>query len=219
MEKDGKTIEMKRFFPFVLFPLFLFGASFSTHINFSGEPAVALKTAQSAFNTFGYRLEVSDFDTQNQTGEFEATAIGNKVLNPEMVKESFKEQGIEIEAMNTQQQTLSMMIDAQKALWNLPLLVSDEGIELKRVHSPQWYRVEEAQSIRIEPPYSSEWYPDIAVFDRSLNLLYSYRSDSVKEGFELELPSGSVYLKVSNVQGMKVLREGMWIESKSLGRP
>lgn len=208
---------MKRFI--LLFsPLFLFGASFPTHITFSGEPAVALKTIQSAFNTFGYRLEISDFEIRNQNGEFEATAVGNKALNPELIKESFKEQGIEIESMDTQQQILSMSVNAQNATWNLPLLVGEEGVELKRVHTPQWYRVEEGQSIHIEPPYGGEWYPDVAVFDHSLNLLYSYYSDAVKEGLDFDLPEGAMYLKISNVEGMKVLREGMWIESKSLGR-
>jgi len=209
---------MKYLILLFFFPLFLLATSFNVQISFSGEPALAVKTISNAFYALGYRFDIHSINTENSSGELQGTAAGNKPISASLLAEGFKEQGIEIESERSDQKTLIMSVNVQNALWNVPLLGSDEGTELKRSYSAQWFRVDEGQSIRIEPPYGSEWYPDIAVFDKAMHLLYSQQSHETKETFEAELPSGAYYLKVSNLQGMKVLREGMWIESKSLGR-
>ncbi len=152
------------------------------------------------------------------SGKLIATAVSNKAFNPVSLGENLKEQGIRIERAHFDTKKLSLVLDTQNAVWNVLLLGSDEGTELKRVTAPQWFRVEQGQQIRIEPPYTGKWYPDIAVLDGSMQIVSSIRSMEVKDELQFELPAGSYYLKVSNAQGMKVLKEGMWIESLSPGR-
>lgn len=163
-------------------------------------------------------MEVDTLTVQKKRGELSATAIGNKVFDPAALSENLKEQGIKIEKAHLDMSDLTMMLDTQSAFWNVPLLGSDEGAALKRIPSAQWFRVEEGQRIRIEPPYVGKWYPDVCVLDASMSLLSSFRSLEPKEELEFELPKGAYYLKISNAHGMKVLKEGMWIESMSPGR-
>ena len=217
-EKTGKLSPMKHFAPLVCFPFLLFGSSVNTEIVFTGEPTVSVRTIMQAFNAIGYKFEVETFIVESGSGKLLGTAIGNKAFNPPALGENLKEQGIKIERAHMDDKGLILTLDTQKALWNTPLLGSDEGSELKRVNTPQWFRVEEGQNIRIEPPYTGKWYPDIAVLDVSMQVLSSFRSTEPKEELQFELPKGSYYLKVSNAQGMKVLKEGTWIESMSPGR-
>jgi len=203
------------------FPLVIFGAQpnqVKTHIEFTGDPSVAVKSLSQCFHSLGYRFDVESLSVHNQTGEIGATAIGIRPFNPELFEESLKESGIQTGAMHLAKGVLDIRADMQKTVWNASLLGSDEGVELQKTNASQWFRVDEGQSIRIQPPYSGKWYPDITVLDGSMEVLYSRRSKKAEDEMEFELPPGARYLKVSNVNGMKVMQEGMWIESFSPGR-
>jgi hypothetical protein len=204
---------MKRYIALLWCPSLLFGASVNTEITFRGEPFLSVRTITQAFNAIGYKLEMDSLSVEGGQGVIIGTAIGNKGFNPPVFSETLKEQGIKIEAAHMNDKGLVLSLDTQNARWSVPLLGRDEGSELKRVVAPQWFRVEEGQQIRIEPPYTGKWYPDVAVLDASLHPLSSFRSTEVQEELQFELPQGSYYLKVSNVQGMKLLKEGMWVES------
>jgi hypothetical protein len=216
-EKTGKAAYMKRLI-LLLVPGILLGVSINTQIGFTGEPTVSLRTITQAFNAVGYRFDLKTLSVENGSGELEGIAVGNRPFVPAILGENLKEQGIRIDSAHVDQNSLVLVINTQNALWNAPLLGRDEGSELKRVNSAQWFRVEEGQSIRIQPPYAGKWYPEIAVLDVSMHLIASYRSLEPKDEFLSELPPSAYYLKISNAQGMKVLKEGMWIESISPGR-
>lgn len=209
---------MKRLVPLLSFPLLVWSASINTQIAFSGEPIVSIRTLTHAFNAVGYKLDIDTLSIQNGAGDLHGTAIGNKVFNPAALSENLKEQGIRMERAHLDKNGLSLIVDTRNAFWNIPLLGADEGSELKRANAAQWFRVEEGQTIRIEPPYTGKWYPDLAVLDSSMHVLSSFRSSEPKEELQFELPQGAYYLKITNAQGMKVLKEGMWIESVSPGR-
>lgn len=209
---------MKPLILLLLLPGILLAVSINTQIGFTGEPTVSLRTITQAFNAVGYRFDLKSLSVENGSGELAGTALGNRPFLPAVLAENLKEQGIRIDSAHVDQNGLIMVLNTQNAFWNAPLLGSDEGSELKRMNSAQWFRVEEGQSIRIQPPYTGKWYPEIAVLDASMHLLASYRSLEPKDEFQSELPPSAYYLKISNTQGMKVLKEGMWIESMSLGR-
>ncbi|MDD2951093.1 MAG: hypothetical protein PHU29_09920 [Sulfuricurvum sp.] len=209
---------MKRLFLFLFFPYILWGYSINTQITFTGEPMVSLRTITQAFNILGYKFDISALSVQNGYGNIEGIASGNRVFTPEVLGENLKEQGIQIDSAHADQNGLILVLNTQSAIWNTTLLGSDEGSELKRVNSAQWFRVEQGQNIRIVAPYTSKWYPEIAVLDISMHVLDSFRSLEPKDEYQFELPQNAYYLKISNAQGMKVIREGMWIESMSQGR-
>ncbi len=199
-------------------PSVLFGGTLHAHIIFVGKPIVTLRTVTQAFNTIGYKFELNSLRMKNDSGELRAIVTGSKVFNAGALSESLKEQGIKIEKAHIDSQLLTMKIDTQSADWNILVLGRDDGVELKRVSSAQWFRIEEARIVRIEPPYVDKWYPDVAILDSRMELLSSFRSSEPKEELEFVLPQGAHYLKISNAQGMKVMKEGMWIESMSSER-
>ncbi len=185
----------------------------NTHVTFNGEPIASVRTITQSFNTLGYKLDITAFTAQKNAGEFSAIAIGNRPFSEAGLEENLKDQGIEIEKAAVENEELILVLDTQGSVWNVPALEEEGGIELKRVSAAQWFRVEQAKALKIHPPYEGKWYPDIAIFDRSMHQISSIRADEDKNEFQMELPAGAFYLKVSNVQGMKLLKEGMWIEA------
>ncbi len=209
---------MKFWFLWVGFVSSALATTINVQIRLEGEGLNALRTLTQAFNSIGYKLEIESLVYENSQGEIEAKASGNRAFVPSILAENLKEQGIVISHARYEGEKLTLSVQTQNGFWNIPLLGADEGIELKKTSTPQWFRVEENQNIRIEPPYAGKWYPDIAVLGAQMGILSSYRSLEPKEELQFELPAGARYLKVSNAQGMKALKEGMWIESLSPGR-
>lgn len=174
---------------------------------------MALRSIHNAFNTLGYRLDIQKMSADGTRGELSATAVGNKILNGAVLAENLKEENIRIEKARLDGQDLDLILDARNAKWNVSVLAPEEGTELKRVSAPQWFQIDQSRHIRISAPYVGKWYPDITVLNEHMGVVYSYRSSEPKEEVVFELPQGAFYLMVSNTQGMKMIKEGMWIES------
>lgn len=191
----------------------LLGDTVEFRMNFKGESALSLRTIQHAFASVGYRLEPEDFKAEQSQGELSGKAIGNKGFHAAGVMDTLKKSRIRIEKWDFAAKTLTATLDTREGIWNLDVISQEDGAELKRLNAAQWFRLEGGGVIRIQPPYVGKWYPDVAVFDAGLELLSSIRSSEPKEELEFELPPDACYLKISNVQGMRVLKEGMWIES------
>lgn len=212
---------MKRVSALWFFPVWLSALQpnpIPTQIVFSGEAVAALKAVHQGFNAVGYKFDITAVTAENSSGKVSGTAVGIRPFSVEAFGENLKEEGLLLESIGMEQGVLKLKLDAKNALWNAPLIGNDEGVQLERSNGAKWFRVQSGQTIRIEPPYTGKWYPDIAIFDASFRVLYSYRSQKAKDQFEFELPEGAHYLKVSNVWGMKVLKEGTWIESITPGR-
>lgn len=205
----------------LLLPVFAFALQsnpIKTEVSFTGEPLLAIKLLQHAFGTVGYRLEIEHFSVGNGSGFVKGSAVGMRAFDPRVLVENLQDGGIKAENVRGEKGVLKLSMDTTGGEWGIAVIGTDEGAELQRVNTPQWYRIQHGQTIRIEPPFVGKWYPDIAVFDRTMRPLYSFRSSKPREELSIELPEGAFYLKVSNVWGMKVLKEGMWIESISPGR-
>lgn len=202
-------------------PLLSFAAQparIAAQIAFEGEPAVALKTLHNGFSAVGYRLDVRSFSVRNGEGEILAEAHGIRPFDAAAFAENMAEEGVLVLNEGSSKGVLKVRVNARNGVWNVPLIAPEEGAQLERSALPRWFGVEEGQTIRIESPYIGKWYPDVTVLDASMNVLVSLRLEVPKEEYAFDLPPGARYLKVSNTWGMKALREGTWVESKSPGR-
>ncbi|MCK9374172.1 MAG: hypothetical protein M0P91_13400 [Sulfuricurvum sp.] len=204
-----------------LLPLGLLAAQLTqlkTHIELRAEPLPALPALISTFNTLGYKIQIDSLSRSDSVIQIEAVLVGLKPFNSATLTEHFQENGMKLTHGRVNQGKLELAIDAMAAVWNVPLLNADEGMELQRSSAPYWFRVEPGQVVSIQAPYGGKWYPDISVLDGSMQLLSNYRSEKNHDDFKLPLPEGAYYLKISNTNGMKALKEGMWVESMSEGR-
>lgn len=202
----------------LLTPLVLFAVQLRVHIELSGDPLVGITTFSHTLNALGYKYQIETLSTQNSLTNIDGTVSGSKSLVPSALTENLQDEGIKLLYARMNHGTMELGIDVTSAVWNIQALGVDEGAQMPRSNLPYWFRVESAQEIHVEPPYGGKWYPDVSVLDGSMHVLSTYRSDKSMDELKFSLPDGSYYLKVSNTNGMKLLREGMWVESMSLGR-
>lgn len=188
------------------------------HIELTSDPLVGLTTLTHSFNALGYKMQIDSISTQKTVSQIDALIIGLKPFTPASLSGALQENGIKLTYSRMNQETMELGIDASAAVWDVQVLNPDEGVELQRSNTPYWFRVEAGQVIRIQPPYGAKWYPDVSVMDASMHILSTERSEKSVNELEFTLPEEAFYLKISNTNGMKALKEGMWVESMSPGR-
>ncbi len=219
-EKTGKgTRRMRGFFFLLACAAGLHGASMRMEIVFAGEPAVVVRALQESFAKTGQAFEIDSFHAGKQEGQLSARVSGYKPFAPDLFDAALQEAGITVEkAVSAGDDIIKLTVDAKEGRWSLPMITAGEGAQLERTNVPKWFGVLGGEVIGIESSYGGRWYPEVAVLDGAMRPLVSIRSLKGEESLELELPATARYLKVSNAWGMKMLKEGMWIESIAAGQ-
>ncbi|MDD2827972.1 MAG: hypothetical protein PHW18_00185 [Sulfuricurvum sp.] len=205
---------MKTLFWLLLFPLFLFSAESRTIVNLTLYHAdkVTTKIILSALNSVGQRPNISRFESLSDTIFLEMELQGTRPFDAQYFSEIVKENGVNVVKETYQKNKWIMELDGSSGHWNLSEITPDEGAQMEKSASPSWFIVNHSSAITIEAPYGGKWYPDVAVFDANMEVLVSLREFKSKERLSFSLPEGAVYMKVSSANGMKLLKEGTWIE-------
>ena len=183
------------------------------HLHILNGDVVSTKIIVSALNTMGQRTTIYRYTNDVQSSEMDISLSGRKAFDPKYFKELLDESGIVLTKGSVKNKSWSLEMNADQESWNISSITVDEGAQLEKSTLPFWYRVESIKEISIEPSYGGRWYPDIAVMDGNMNVLGSLRTFISRERMSFSLPEGSRYLKVSSTNGMKLLKEGTWIES------
>ena len=168
---------------------------------------------QHVLGSMGYKAYIHRFNRADEVIEMDMTLYAKKQFEPKEFIEELKLHQITARNGQVKNKQLIIQLDASQGLWNLPEITQDEGAQIERTNVASWFRVNNTLGITVEAPYGSKWYPEIAVLDENMQTLVSVRETLFKEHMSFLLPEHAMYLKISNSNGMKILKEGMWIES------
>jgi hypothetical protein len=173
---------------------------------------VATKIIVSTFAAMGFKVHVYDYSYDGETTHMMLKLFGRKPFEAGEFRDLLRENNIEITTGAYRQKVWQIEADAASALWNIPIISPDEGGQLSKSSDSQWFALNGVTGLSIEAPYGGKWYPQVALLDERMEVLTSYEEHVPKENLRFALPQGARYLKVSNASGMKLLREGTWIE-------
>ena len=211
---------MKFFSWIVFFTLSLVAGDTKTEVDLRVTHGTILssKIILQAFNTVGQRINIHRYESNGEMTQIEILLSGRKVFDPKYFNEIVRANGMVITAGSMRDKKWMIEIDASSVLWQIPAITSDEGAQMEKSSVPLWFIVNETSALNIEAPYGSRWYPDIAVLDANMDVLSSEHSFQSQEKMSFSLPDGAMYLKVANSNGMKLLKEGMFIEQNTDGQ-
>lgn len=165
-----------------------------------------------ALNAVGQRSAIHRYEKDGETTRMEISLSGRKGFDPKYFSEILRDNSMVITAGTVRDKKWTIEIDASSLLWQIPAITPDEGAQMEKSAVPAWFVVNQSSALTIEAPYGNKWYPDIAVLDANMEVLSSMRSFKTQERMTFTLPEGAMYLKIANTNGMKLLKEGMWIE-------
>lgn len=183
------------------------------HLTVAQGGLLSTKIISHVLGLMGFKTDVHYFSSMDTTVEMELTLNGKKSFDSKYFLEALREHQIMGKTGQLKNKKWVIVLDASQAFWNLPVISEEEGAQLERTTLPSWFVVHKALGISVEAPYGNKWYPEIAVFDSNMQVLASFREFKSTDRMNFKLPQYAVYLKVSNANGMKMLKEGMWIES------
>lgn len=203
-------------FLFFLLTLFVtLGASENKaelHLRVTQGGIVSTKIILSAINTMGQRANMIRYENNGETIEMDMLLSGRKAFEPKTFGDLLREEGMLLTKGSVQNKSWYLDMDASAAAWNIPSITVDEGAKLEKSALPYWFVVDQARAISIEAPYGGKWYPDVAVMNANMQVLVSFRAFTSRDQMSFALPEGAKYLKISSTNGMKLLKEGMWVE-------
>lgn len=182
------------------------------NIHLNGGGILSTKIVYQALNTSGQRVGMLRYENDGESTQMEMVTSGIKPFEPKYFTEVLRENGIVLTKGIFRDKKWIMEFNAAAAQWNIPAITLDEGAQMEKTLTSNWFVVNQSRAISIEAPYGNKWYPDVAVLDSSMRVLSSIREFTPRERLEFSLPEEAMYLKVSNANGMKLLKEGMWIE-------
>lgn len=183
------------------------------HVTIAQGGLLSSAILQQVFASMGFKADIHRFVSTDGIVEMECTLYGKKVFEPRGFSDALSEHQITMQSGQFKNKQWVIGLDASQAFWNLAPINEDEGAQLERRTLPYWFLVNKAQGISIEAPYGNKWYPEIAIFDNNLQILASFREFKSQDRLTFKLPENAMYLKVSNANGMKMLKEGMWVET------
>jgi hypothetical protein len=173
---------------------------------------ISTKIILQALQAMGQKVKITKTIREEQQVYIELTISSNKPFESRYFGEILQEHGIFLTKAILKDKKRLLIINASQARWEIPKISPDEGGQIEKGSIANWFRVDESSALTIEAPYNGKWYPEIALFDGSMTLLASVREFRPKTKMEFSLPQGATYLKVSNANGMKLLKEGTYIE-------
>lgn len=204
---------MKRLFYGLLLTFSLASADIKSDIHITIEQGGLLSNAiiQQVLTSMGFKVDIHRFVSTDGVIEMDCTLYGKKVFDARGFSDVLSEHQIVVKSGQLKNKQWNIGLDATQAFWNLSAISEDEGAQLERRALPYWFVVNKAQGILIEAPYNNKWYPDIAIFDSNMQILATFREFKSNDRLIFKLPENAMYLKVSNANGMKMLKEGTWV--------
>jgi len=101
----------------------------------------------------------------------------------------------------------SYSVDMSGGFLNIPVLQDSVEFRLKRSLDAHWLDVSNIQSISITSSIRNHWYPYIAYYDESLNLIKVIKRDKRLRRAKLKIPKSVKYIKISDIYTLKNLKD------------
>lgn len=106
-------------------------------------------------------------------------------------------------------------IDIGHAKLSLLEIDTLEQVMLRKSLRPYWINISKGKKLTIYSQRGDSWFPDIALFDKSMHLLKVYKRKERTRELSLYLPKDAIYIKISDLymqrnikHGLKLLLEG-----------
>lgn len=205
---------MKRLVWFCLFLTLLDAKEHQQFLSIHCQSGTILSTKilLQALQATGQKIKITQAIRNNQEIYLELVVSSNKPFEGRYFSEILGENGMSLTKAMLKDKKWLLMVDATSVHWEIPNISPNEGSGMDKSSNASWFRVDESSALTIEAPYGGKWYPEVALLDASMTVLESVREFTPKSRLDFSLPQGATYLKVSNANGMKLLKEGTSIE-------
>ena len=190
------------------------------HLTFqsSGYPLFFVKIMSDTLQSMGYYRFITDRSKQDESGFFWTIRLtGEYAIDPVLLKSALQKRGCDIVDIDRNSKTnWSYHIDMKNAYLMLEELLPYKERELKKSLYEHWLNVKSSKSLILWSLKGNNWYPYVSIYDKELHLLKVYKRDRKTKKIKLELPQGTVYVKIADLYSLKNIKGGLRAQTQGV---
>lgn len=176
-----------------------------------GKPLLFTKIMSDTLQNIGYyKYMTKESSYENQEFVWKINLTSEYAADPIILAQELKKNGCEIvNVVRENESDWSYSIDTRGAKLNASVLEGGVAFNLKRSLYAYWLDVSKIGALDIVSSLRNDWYPHIAFYDKSLNLLNVMKMDTKKTNITLEISKEAHYIKISDIYTLKNIKDDL----------
>ncbi len=157
-----------------------------------------------------YRYVTQESNLKNSEFTWKINLTSEYATDPVILSRELSKSGCKIVDVIRESATdWTYIIDMSGSKLNTKVLADGEEIQLKRSLYSYWLDVSKIKKLRITSSYRNSWYPYIAYYDKSLNLLRVVKRDVKRIRITIDMKEDTHYLKISDIYTLKNIKDAL----------
>lgn len=176
-----------------------------------GTPLFFVKIMSDTLRNIGYYRYVTEKSNLiNSEFTWNISLTSEYAADPLILSKELSKSGCEIVDVIRESATdWVYIIDMKNSRLNTEVIEDGQEIKLKRSLYSYWLDVSKIKNLRITSSFRNSWYPYIAYYDKSLNLLRVVKRDVKRREITLNMKENTHYLKISDIYTLKNIKDAL----------
>lgn len=183
------------------------------NINFktSSNPNFFIKVMNDSLINIGYYKYITQEASYDGDGFiWRVSLVSEYATDPVVLNEELKKSGSKIvDVIRISDTEWTYIIDMKNARLSVVELSKEDEYALKRSLYAHWLDVRGLSELKISSFGSNSWYPYIAYYDISLNLIKVQKVDVKTQNLSIEIEPSCAYIKISDIYSLKNIKEDL----------
>jgi hypothetical protein len=177
----------------------------------SSNPNFFIKVMSDALANMGYYKYItkeSSFDGEHFL--WSISLVSEYISDPVVLNdELLKSNSTIADVIRLSDTSWRYVIDMQSAMLDVLDLAALNEYRLRASVQPQWFRVKGLSRVSINSSTQNSWYPYVAYYDDSLNLIRVEKESNKSNSLVLEIEPNVAYIKISDAYSLKNIKDGL----------
>jgi hypothetical protein len=90
-------------------------------------------------------------------------------------------------------------------------LINESSQSVRKSSKPYMVRVSNANALNIQSNNGNNWHPNIIFYDDELNIIDTFKDDSLRKDLRVDVPNDTKYIKINDLYTLANLKRGLTI--------
>lgn len=157
---------------------------------------------------YKYITQEADYDGEDFV--WTISLVSEYITDPIVLNEELKKSGsMIVDVIRHSETKWTYIVDMESARLNVVSLLGVDEYRLKRSLYAHWIELSGINKLQISSSALNSWYPYIAYYDRSLNLLGVEKVDTKTSNLTLDIHPKCAYMKISDLYSLKNVKDDL----------
>lgn len=180
----------------------------------NNNPKKSLKIIKEILKSLGhYYYFVQSINNTSDTLEWNIKLKTDTAISPLKLSQGLAKRNVRVTDIRREgAYKWSYSIDSENSkIYKSKDLISNDSLSLKKPLIPYMVRVNETASVYIVSKSGNRWHPNVIFYDDDLNIIESFKDDTLHKELRLDVPYDTAYVKIDDLYSLANLKRGISI--------